>query len=161
MPEFKTINDTIYGSIRLEGVVLDILETLEIQRLSGIRQLGLTYLVFPGANHSRIEHALGVSYVAQRISQILNLPDEEKDLVTATALLHDVGHGPFSHTLEHVLKSELKMDHVQLTQRIIKGEEDNVREEERRAFPQVKRIPEVLEKHGVDPKDVDKSHCWL
>jgi len=154
VPEFKTINDTVHGTIRLDPMVQDLMETLELQRLSGIRQLGLTYLVFPGANHSRIEHCIGVSHVAGRIAEAIGIPDEERKLVMASGLLHDLGHGPFSHTLEHILSSKLSIDHMHLTQAIILGEDDNVRSEERKAFPDVPRIPEVLEKHGVPPKQV-------
>ncbi|HLA46026.1 MAG TPA: HD domain-containing protein, partial [Thermoplasmata archaeon] len=154
MPESKTITDTVHGTIRLDPLVLDLLETLELQRLNSIRQLGLTYLVFPGANHSRIEHCLGVSHVAGRMADSLGLSPEDRALVMATGLLHDVGHGPFSHTLEHVLSSELAVDHMHLTQRIITGEDDNVAPDERKAFPDVPRIAEILEKHGIKPSRV-------
>ncbi|OGS50595.1 MAG: hypothetical protein A3K65_07250 [Euryarchaeota archaeon RBG_16_68_12] len=154
VPGFKTINDTVHGTLRLDPLVLELMETLELQRLNSIRQLGLTYLVFPGANHSRIEHCLGVSHVAGRMADALGLPREERDLVVAAGLLHDVGHGPFSHTLEHVLSSELAVDHMHLTQRIITGEDDNVATDERKAFADVPRIPEVLERHGVRPARV-------
>ena len=147
--EFKTINDTVHGTIRLDPLVIDLMETLELQRLTSIRQLGLTYLVFPGANHSRIEHCLGVGHVAGRMADALGLPPEDRALAIAAGLLHDVGHGPFSHTLEHVLSSELSVDHMDLTQRIITGEDDNVAKDERAAFPEVPRIPAVLEKHGI------------
>ncbi len=154
MASFKTISDTIHGTVRLEGIVLDLLETLEIQRLNSIRQLGLTYLVFPGANHSRIEHVIGVAHVAGQMATALDLPREEKDVVMAAGLLHDVGHGPFSHTLEHVLSHESDLDHAKLTQRIIKGDEDNVNPSERKQFPDVPRIPDVLEKHDIKPSEV-------
>ncbi len=154
MPGPKTISDAVHGTIRLEPLIQDLLETLELQRLNSIRQLGLTYLVFPGANHSRIEHCLGVSWVANEMARALQLPEDERKLVQATGLLHDVGHGPYSHTLEHVLSRELAVDHMHLTQRIITGEDDNVAKEDRKAFPDVPRIHEVLAKHGVDPDDV-------
>ena len=154
MAESKAINDTVHGTIRLDPMVLDLMETLEIQRLSGIRQLGLTYLVFPGANHSRIEHCLGVSHVAGRLAESMGLPDADRRLVMAAGLLHDVGHGPFSHTLEHILSSKLSIDHMHLTQAIITGADDNVRPEEREAFPDVPRIPVVLEKHDIPPPRV-------
>src|SRR2546427_2422380 len=149
MADLKTITDTVHGTIRLEPLTLELLETLELQRLNSIRQLGLTYLVFPGANHSRIEHCLGVSHVAGRMADALALPPEDRAVAIAAGLLHDVGHGPFSHTLEHVLSSELSVDHMDLTQRIITGEDDNVAKDERAAFPEVPRIPAVLEKHGI------------
>jgi uncharacterized protein len=154
MADLKTITDTVHGTIRLEPLTLELLETLELQRLNSIRQLGLTYLVFPGANHSRVEHCLGVGHVAGEMARALSLSDDERKLVQAAGLLHDVGHGPFSHTLEHVLSRELAVDHMHLTQRIITGEDDNVAPEDRKAFPEVMRIHEVLEKHRVDPAAV-------
>src|SRR5256885_1837575 len=167
MADLKTITDTVHGTIRLDPLTLDLLETLELQRLNSIRQLGLTYLVFPGANHSRVEHCLGVGHVAGEMARALGLPDEERKLVQAAGLLHDVGHGPFSHTLEHVLSRELAVDHMHLTQRIITGHDDNVSPEDRRAFPDVKRIHEVLETHRegapVDRKStrLNSSHLVI
>src|SRR5213076_2451781 len=96
MADLKTVTDTIHGTIRLEPLTLDLLETLELQRLNSIRQLGLTYLVFPGANHSRLEHCLGVGHVAGEMAKALELTPAERKLVRAAGLLHDVGHGPFS-----------------------------------------------------------------
>jgi uncharacterized protein len=167
--EQKTITDTIHGTIRLEPLTLDLLETLELQRLNSIRQLGLTYLVFPGANHSRLEHCLGVGHVAGEMARAMELAEEERKLVQAAGLLHDVGHGPFSHTLEHVLSRELALDHMHLTQRIITGEDDNVSPSDRKAFPDTLRIPDVLGKHDVDPKAVaalirgpaEKGERWI
>src|SRR2546426_862434 len=71
MADLKTITDTVHGTIRLDPLTLDLLETLELQRLNSIRQLGLTYLVFPGANHSRVEHCLGVGHVAGEMARAL------------------------------------------------------------------------------------------
>src|SRR2546428_4486668 len=73
MADLKTITDTVHGTIRLDPLTLDLLETLELQRLNSIRQLGLTYLVFPGANHSRVEHCLGVGHVAGEMARALGL----------------------------------------------------------------------------------------
>jgi uncharacterized protein len=154
MPSLKMITDTVHGTIRLEPLTQDLLETLEIQRLNLVRQLGLTYLVFPGANHSRLEHCLGVGHVASEMARALGLPEEERKLVQAAGLLHDVGHGPYSHTLEHVLSRELAVDHMDLTQRIITGEDDNVAKEDRAEFPDVPRISEVLEKFDLKPAAV-------
>ncbi len=151
---FKTVNDTVHGSIRVEGVALELLETMELQRLNAIRQLGLTYLVFPGANHTRLEHSLGTYHVAKQIASNLGLPDEEVDLVSTAALLHDVGHGPFSHTLERVLERKTGVDHMEVTKRIILGEEDSVQKGERDHFSEPRRVPEVLEKWGLEPEEV-------
>ena len=150
----KTVTDTIHGTIRLGPLTLDLLETLELQRLNSIRQLGLTYLVFPGANHSRVEHCIGVGHVASEMAKALGLSEAERKLVQAAGLLHDVGHGPFSHTLEHVLSRELSVDHMHLTQRIITGQDDNVSPDDRSAFPEILRIHQVLEKHDVDAAGV-------
>src|SRR3972149_880949 len=154
MADLKGTTGAVHGTVRLEPLMQDLLETLEIQRLNSIRQLGLTYLVFPGANHSRVEHVLGVSHVAGEMARALGLPEDERKLVQAAGLLHDVGHGPFSHTLEHVLSRELRVDHMDLTQRIITGDDDNVSGEDRAEFPDVPRIHEVLDEHGVAPKAV-------
>src|SRR5256886_5073695 len=154
MADLKTITDTVHGTVRLGPLTLDLPETLELQRLNSIRQLGLTYLVFPGANHSRVEHCLGVGHVAGEMAKALDISPEERKLVQAAGLLHDVGHGPFSHTLEHVLSRELAVDHMHLTQRLITGEDDNVSPEDRAGSPEVLRIHGVLERHGVDPEAV-------
>lgn len=151
--DFKIIQDTIFGSIRIGEPILDLLETLEIQRLNGIKQLGLTYLVFPGANHTRIEHSLGCCHLAQRICEVLHLPQEEVFSVSAAALLHDVGHGPFSHSLEHYISELSGLDHMSLANNVIRGEEEMIAESERRHFD-TSSIPEVLEKHDLDPNQV-------
>ena len=76
------------------------LESGELQRLGHNKQLGLANLVFPGANHTRLEHSLGAFHIADRLAQEMAMNDEDRQLLTTAALLHDVGHGPFSHTLE-------------------------------------------------------------
>lgn len=150
----KTVNDTVHGSITLEGAARDLLETLEVQRLNAVRQLGLTYLVFPGANHTRLEHQLGAYHVAQAMAAALGLPEEEGHLVAVAALLHDLGHGPFSHTLERVLTHRTGMDHMEVTRRLILGEEDSVPGLERTFFEDRPRVPDVLEGAGMDPEAV-------
>ena len=95
----KTINDAIHGQFRIDGVREELLKTPEMNKLSHIKQLGLAHLVFPGAHHTRFEHSLGVSHVAGMMSESLGLDSSETDAVSVAALLHDVGHGPYSHTL--------------------------------------------------------------
>ncbi len=152
MPDYKIIHDTVHGSIRLEGLFLDLLETPEIQRLHGIRQLGLAYLVFPGANHTRMEHSIGTCFVAGRLADALGLDEEEKKLVMAAAMLHDIGHSPYSHTLEMALHGRMKMDHMDITRDIILGKRKILAEESESRKSQ--DIPGLLEKHGLQPKDV-------
>ena len=124
MSDYKIIHDTIHGSIKLSGLLLELLEAPEVQKLSGIHQLGLAYLVFPGANHTRLEHSLGTSHIAHRIVTELAIPEEEQLLVKCAALLHDVGHGPYSHTLEMMVHHKTGMSHEKLTGELIRGNMD-------------------------------------
>ncbi|MFP4609169.1 MAG: HD domain-containing protein, partial [Candidatus Aenigmatarchaeota archaeon] len=118
-----------------------------MQRLRGVKQLGLTNLVFPGDNHTRLEHSIGAYHVAEKMANQLELSKEEKDQVKAAALLHDLGHAPFSHTLEFIIKDKTGKDHMDVTQELIKGE----RKIEDRDYP---TIPEILEDHGISPEKV-------
>ena len=92
MSEYKIIHDAIHGSFKFEGPTLKILDTPEMQRLSGIKQLGLGYLVFPGANHTRLEHSLGVGHMAGKMGEALGLPKIEIDILKIAGMLHDLGH---------------------------------------------------------------------
>jgi HD superfamily phosphohydrolase len=148
--EYKVIHDPLHGTIKLEGIFLDLLETPELQRLHHIRQLGLAFLVFPGANHTRFSHSLGTYFVASRIANRLALPAEDQALVNVAALLHDIGHGPFSHTLEFAYYSRFKKSHTDLTSQLISGETVlNGRER-----TPVSSIAEILETHDVDENKV-------
>lgn len=105
----KIINDPVFGFINIQSeLVFDIIEHPYFQRLRRIRQLGLSHLVFPGANHSRFEHAIGASHLMRQAISVLRLKghdisEEEADAVTLAILLHDIGHAPFSHVLENTL----------------------------------------------------------
>ena len=149
MADYKIIHDTVHGSIKLDGLFLDLLETPEIQRLHGIHQLGLAYLVFPGANHTRLEHSIGTCHVAGRLADSLGLEEGEKRLVMAAGMLHDVGHTPYSHALEIAVHDKTKLDHMDITKDIILGKRriqvDGEGEE---------KIPDLLEKYDVVPKEV-------
>ncbi len=142
---YKTIQDTVHGSVKLSNPFLELLECPEVQRLHGIAQLGLTKLVFPGANHTRLEHSIGSYHVADRMSESLGLNEQERNIVKAAALLHDVGHAPFSHTLESILSRATNNDHMDITKKIITGE---ISTRERN----VPTIPEILENNDI-PKD--------
>jgi HD superfamily phosphohydrolase len=157
--DYKIIHDTIHRTIKLDQPYLALLETPEIQRLNSIHQLGMAYLVFPGANHTRLEHSLGTFYVAHRMADALNLPPDENLLVSAAGLLHDVGHGPFSHTLEYLFNAKLGISHTELTKNIIFGELDILNENETRILQPSKKIPEILEAHDIDPEYTAKLIC--
>ena len=152
--EYKIVRDTVHGNIKLSGVLLELMETPEIQRLNSIHQLGFAYLVYPGAHHSRIEHSLGVSHVAGLMADSLGLNEDEKKLVMSAGLLHDVGHGPYSHTLEYLISSKLKKDHMDITKAVITGEYDIIDKKEKEMIGVKKTIPEILEKHGLKTKEV-------
>jgi hypothetical protein len=101
----RVFRDPVHGLIELRGddrALVAILETRAFQRLRRIKQMGFAWLVYPGAEHSRFGHALGAFHVAQRVVQALELAPDLARHVKIAALLHDVGHGPFSHAWEHV-----------------------------------------------------------
>jgi hypothetical protein len=105
----KIINDPVLGFINLQSeIIYDLIEHPIFQRLRRIKQLGLSYLVFPGANHTRFEHALGATHLMRQAVQVLRLKgheitEPEAEAVTIAILLHDIGHAPFSHVLENTL----------------------------------------------------------
>ena len=150
----KVINDAIHGQFKLDGVTEDLLSTPELNKLSHIKQLGLAHLVFPGAHHTRFEHSLGASHLAGKMADSLNMDNFEKNTLQVAAILHDVGHGPYSHTLEHILEERGGSDHMTVTQGIILGDYDVLGDGETKSLNQRISIPEVLENHGLDPKKV-------
>jgi HD superfamily phosphohydrolase len=156
----KVFRDPVHRLIRIEpddGFVLDLINTPEFQRLRRVRQLGVSSLTYHGAEHSRFVHSLGVFNFAQRIIDALqrryrgghsvtNLLEKHSKVVKAAALLHDIGHGPFSHMIERAAGSSF--DHEDMTTHLIT-----------RAGGEIRRI---LETASVDPAEVaqviDKTH---
>ncbi len=106
---YKIVNDPIYGLIEIpKGVILELIGHPFFQRLRRISQLGLTHYVYPGAMHNRFNHSLGAMHLTRQAIQIfrnkgVEITSEEAEGVTIAILLHDLGHGPFSHSLEHRL----------------------------------------------------------
>ena len=102
---FKIFSDPVHGFISVpKGLILDVMGSEEVQRLRRIRQLGVGHMVFPGAEHSRFGHALGAMALMQDAltslsGKVTKISAVEIEAAMAAALLHDVGHGPFSHTL--------------------------------------------------------------
>lgn len=136
----KTIKDPIHGSLQLKDHETKILDTYEMQKLRNIKQLGFTYFVYPSATHTRFEHSLGVFHLASRLSNILELEDEKTSKLRLAALLHDIGHGPFSHGTEEALKLHNPdvANHEENTAEIIK----------------TSHLSEILEDNGFNPEEI-------
>lgn len=117
----KIIRDSIYGFVEIEKPFLELVDSKPFQRLRYIKQLGLGYLVYPSANHTRFEHSLGCFYLAGKIADKFNFSG--KNEFKAAALLHDLGHTPFSHALEKVLEYKTGFSHETQTEKIIRKSE--------------------------------------
>ena len=107
----KIIKDPVHGYVEVEDFALALLDSQALQRLRFIKQLGFSYLVYPGANHTRFEHSLGTMFLADVASHRFGLSESEHTLVVAAALLHDIGHGPFSHASEPLMEKFLHRTH--------------------------------------------------
>ena len=118
--KLKIVNDPVYGFIHIPNAfILDLIEHPYFQRLCRISQMGLSYLVYPGARHMRFHHALGCMFLMQQAIQTLRYkhieitPEEEEALYIAI-LLHDIGHGPFSHAMEHSIVEGISHEEISL-----------------------------------------------
>ncbi|MEZ5013521.1 MAG: HD domain-containing protein [Chitinophagales bacterium] len=120
MNKRKIINDPVYGFITIPyEIIYDIIEHPYFQRLRRIQQLGLSNLVYPGAMHTRFNHALGAMHLMGKAIQVLRqkgheITDHEAEAVTIAILLHDIGHGPFSHALEKTIISQVHHEELSL-----------------------------------------------
>lgn len=110
----KIIKDPVHGYIEVEDFARALMDAPALQRLRYIRQLGFSFLVYPGANHTRFEHSLGTMYLADVACRRFQMADDERQLVVASALLHDIGHGPFSHASEPLMEKYLHRTHDDL-----------------------------------------------
>jgi len=121
------IKDPVHGYVYITETEKDIIDSYPVQRLRRVRQLAGAEYVYPGANHTRFEHSVGVMYLAgevvenPNISKIVN--GEDVEAVRIAGLLHDVGHGPFSHVFEHLLTKKLNKTHEDITMWLIKNSE--------------------------------------
>ena len=136
----KVVLDPVHGYIELDDLVQDLLSTPQVQRLRRVKQLGFSNLVYPGANHTRFEHSLGTMHLASVLTRNLDSVEEDrKTEMKAAALLHDIGHGPFSHVTENVIYKYTRRRHDDVKDILGKGE-----------------TRDVLEKYGISPGNLIK-----
>jgi hypothetical protein len=118
--KLKIFNDPIYGFITIPSTLIyDLIQHPYFQRLRRISQMGLSYLVYPGAHHTRFHHALGCMHIMQKAIQTLRykgivISDSEENALYTAILLHDIGHGPFSHAMEHSIVDEVHHEEISL-----------------------------------------------
>lgn len=118
--KLKILNDPIYGFITIPNALLyDLIQHPYFQRLRRISQMGLSYLVYPGAHHTRFHHALGCMHMMQKAIEVLrfkqvNISKEEENALLIAILLHDIGHGPFSHAMEHSIVENVSHEQLSL-----------------------------------------------
>jgi HD superfamily phosphohydrolase len=138
------IKDPVHGYVYITEDEKEIIDSYPMQRLRRLRQLAGSEYVYPGANHTRFEHCVGVMYLAGKVVENPNISrtvsDEEVDMARVAALLHDVGHGPFSHVFEQLLIRDLDKTHEDITSWIIEKSE----------------ISDKIAKMGYKPEDVGK-----
>lgn len=130
------IRDAIHGNITISKEEREVIDTSVVQRLRYIKQLGFASMVFPSAVHTRFEHSLGAMHLAKRVGEKLELSAKDVQTLKYAAILHDIGHGPFSHTSEEIIETYSNIHHEEITTQKIR-------------LPEVTK---VLEKHGVDPE---------
>ncbi|QHI35029.1 hypothetical protein IMCC3317_03750 [Kordia antarctica] len=118
--KLKILNDPIYGFITIpNALIFDLIEHKYFQRLRRISQMGMSYLVYPGAHHTRFHHALGCMHLMQKAIQVLcfkgvEISEDEKQALLIAILLHDIGHGPFSHAMEHSIVNSVTHEEISL-----------------------------------------------
>ncbi|MGH9934310.1 MAG: HD domain-containing protein [Nitrososphaerales archaeon] len=136
------ISDPIHGYVYLSEVERAIIDTHVFQRLRRIRQLAGAHLTYPGAQHSRFEHSLGTMHLAGRAGHVLNdkgyINEDQIQTLRIAALLHDIGHGPFSHLFEEVMAEHSNVTHEDIGRKIIQQTE----------------IKDILGKHGFNAKSI-------
>ena len=139
------IKDPVHGYVYITELEKEIIDSFPVQRLRRLRQLAGAEYVYPGANHTRFEHSVGVMYLAGKVVENPNIGqrinEDEAEMVRIAALLHDVGHGPFSHVFEHLLDKELGgKTHEDMTRWIIATSE----------------LKDILNKAGYNPEEIGK-----
>ena len=117
----KTIQDPVHGYVEVDEKIIPVLDSPEVQRLRYVKQLGFSNLVYPGANHTRFEHSLGAMHLAGLMAKSLSLEPEQVLLAEISALLHDIGHGPYSHASEQLMEEYLHHSHQEIGEYVNAG----------------------------------------
>ena len=131
----RRVRDSIHDYIDLDELESSLVDTEPYQRLRWIKQLGSANLVYPGANHTRLEHSIGVSHLVKQMASQSDVPKDEIPLVSIAGLLHDLGHSPYSHLADEL---PFGKDHVEVTQDIINSSQ----------------ISDILSEQGLDINEV-------
>ena len=131
----RRVRDSIHDYIDLDSLESSLVDTRPYQRLRWIKQLGSANLVYPGANHTRLEHSIGVSHLAKQMALQSDVPGDELHLVSIAGLLHDLGHSPYSHLADEL---PFGKDHVDITQDIIKESQ----------------ISDIFNDEGIDSREI-------
>ena len=146
----KVIRDPLHGYIELDELACSIIDTVEMQRLRRIRQLGFSYLVYPGANHTRFEHSLGTYHLMNVLLDRLGMArDADEELIVAS-LIHDVGHGPYSHVTEPLIQKLTGASHEDIGYVLSTDGEVKERDSE----PSAPTIAEVVEAYRLDRRKI-------
>ncbi len=110
----KVIKDPVHGYVEVRDDILPLLDSPQVQRLRYVKQLGFSHMVYPGANHTRFEHSVGTMHLASQVCPRMDLSEDETTLVTVAALLHDIGHGPYSHATEPLIEEYTGRSHQEI-----------------------------------------------
>jgi len=135
----KAIKDSVHGHVRLGDLAAELVDTPAFQRLRHIKQLSTVRLVYPSANHTRFEHSLGVYHLARGAIDGLRIDDDTAAHVRAAALLHDIGHGPYGHQTEGIIRRATGRDHDDIAWLLTDADREVCR---------------VLDRNGLDPERV-------
>ena len=140
----KYVRDPVHGYIGMTDIEKQVIDTLPLQRLRGIKQLSVTHITYPGADHSRFSHALGAMHLAGQIAENLrrstSVTDDEWQMVRLAGLLHDIGHGPFSHSYEEILVKYRGLNHEQMGREVLEKSE----------------LADVLKACGFEPSEISE-----
>ena len=131
----RRVRDTIHDYIDLNSLESSLVDTEPYQRLRWIKQLGSANLVYPGANHTRLEHGIGTGHLVSQMAKQSGVPEDEVHLISIAGLLHDLGHSPYSHLADEL---PFGKDHVKVTEDIIHDSQ----------------ISEILDNEGIDRKEI-------